>query len=375
MMFILFILCFLAFWQLIAKLYQYYPYFKLLIKKLLNIFNILKTFLHTPIDITKFLEFLGKLKKFIKTVILFFIGLAICSFFFYLRIILERIPHEIDFSWDIYQFFFSLALFLLFTYLIKKKIYPKESKNKIIKWIKENIISFFAKKINDIYDKSLLTLYKELIDKHRIPIRYGRNILQESIYKLDKFLSIDKYRTFAIRFYIYIFFVILPRILVTVFLFIDVIIFNEFYYLYKVIWVLIIPLIWKICYYLIKNHWIDQWEYYKIYLDIEIITDPIVLKEKYNRVDSVTVVTRSYLNDKFKSLYSITEEDYIFMINLIPIFVNVKADYVDFYDSDGPIFNKIIYVNCILFIYTTSAIVWGYMSFGIGISYLIRFFI
>jgi hypothetical protein len=273
MIFILFILCFLAFWQLIAKLYQYYPYFKHLIKKLLNLLNILKTFLHTPIDITKFLEFLGKLKKFIKTVILFFIGLAICSFFSYLRIILERIPHEIDFSWDIYQFFFSFALFLLFTYLVKKKIYPKESKNKIIRWVKEEILLKGVK----IYENSLLIIHTKLMDIYIISV-----LMKKCVLNFYKILLRKFYRNFRARFYVYFFFVILPRILTTVFLFIDVIIFNEFYYLYKVIWVLIIPLIWDVYYYFTNKFIYLQLDFLKLFLDIEIITKPNPQNPKVN---------------------------------------------------------------------------------------------
>jgi hypothetical protein len=70
-----------------------------------------------------------------------------------------------------------------------------------------------------------------------------------------------------------------------------------------------------------------------------------------------------------------TKEDYKNMIHDADIYIMIKQEFLDFYAPGALVFKTKYYNYSMKFIYITQAIVWGYMSFGIGISYLIRFFI
>src|ERR1700744_5801637 len=88
-------------------------------------------------------------------------GLLIASYIFYIRVILTRLPREITFEWNIWSFLLYTGLSLLFLYILKKQIHPNESKNKIIKKIKEYTIE----KIHYWYTSSLSILFSALLQK------------------------------------------------------------------------------------------------------------------------------------------------------------------------------------------------------------------
>ena len=204
-------------------------FFNLLVK----IYKNFIIFINSPKDISNFVLLVENLKEIIKKVILFLIGISIISYIFYIRLILERIPHKIDFSFNIYKFLLYLILFIIFAYLVKQKIYPKTSKNIIIIFFKEYSNPIYTK-LKEIYKTSLFVVHDFFISDGRIKINL---FLHECILKIDKIYSSfsneeDKLNyTFPIL--IYCFFVIIPRYITIIALFVDIIIFNEFYYFYK----------------------------------------------------------------------------------------------------------------------------------------------
>ena len=81
----------------------------------------------------------------------FISGIIICLYFFYIRIILERLPKEIIFTRNIWSFILYLWLSCLFLYILKQQIYPKQSTNKIIILLKK----YSVEKLLRWYNNSL----------------------------------------------------------------------------------------------------------------------------------------------------------------------------------------------------------------------------
>src|SRR5580698_2935526 len=101
-----------------------------------------------------------KIKEYTKELALFILGFIICCFFFYVRILLKRIPYDIPFIWSPYKFLFYFSLSTMFGILTYKKLYPTESKNFVLNWVKEHIFG----NIKKIYNTALLTVYAVLFE-------------------------------------------------------------------------------------------------------------------------------------------------------------------------------------------------------------------
>ena len=200
-------------------------------------------------------------------------------YFFHLRFLLERFPHKIDFSWNLYKFLCYFFLTILFAYVLKRKLYPKTSKNKLLIWIKENLFL----KISLIYDKALEEVYNFFIGFNRIP--FCLDLIHYSIIKLSDFYHKLPYKKAEIiSITIFYLITIIPRIIVLLAFLIDVIYFNEYYYLYCIIWVLIIPFLWKIFFYCIyEYHQTIFKTYIPAYLNFTIKEENGLVKIWYNR--------------------------------------------------------------------------------------------
>ncbi len=190
-------------------------------------------------------------KKYLIEFFLLLIALLICGIFVFRRIFKERLPHEINYGWNIYSFLGSLTLFLLFFYILLKKLkLLPESENEKIIWVKENLLGNFVL----LYDKALKQIFKVLIE-----IKVFEKILLKCCKLIIKIIYIN--HTLNMN-YIYLYYIIyaFPKCIVMIALFIDVIFFNKYYYVYKFIWVLLIPFFWKILYFLVEEFYILFWK-------------------------------------------------------------------------------------------------------------------
>src|SRR5579875_3355909 len=145
--------------------------------------------------------------NFFKEFLLFSFGCIICIFFLYIRLIIERLPGKITFNWNTYIFIMYVILFIIYIYIIYIKVYPRPSKNVIIKNIKEKIII----KITTIYNQSLVTVYDFLIASHVSPLY---PILYNIMFKLKKVYRYMEINANFLIPIIYYFFMIFPRFLV-----------------------------------------------------------------------------------------------------------------------------------------------------------------
>lgn len=302
----------------------------------------------------------------------FLLGISICGYFFYIRILLKRIPHKIEFVWNPYLFAVYVIMILFFCYLLKQQLYLKKSQNKTIIWFKEKLRWIKEKpgtwlkekciqRIAFVYDKSLHEVYLFFVDSNRLPI-------QKSLYKIvEKINALSNYKDFQdIRgfFAVYFIFMLLPRIIVGIAVNIDVIIFNEFYYLYKIIWVLIFPLLWKIKYYLLNEYITLQLEFISIFLEMSVITDKKLLSEKYNRDGEKAFEFKSKnLHPQIRKLYPYSEKTEKLRRLMAHLFLHVKGCYLEMYNANSILFQLTRYQKTRIFMLLLSILFWGSMAF------------
>ncbi len=299
---------------------------------------------------------------FLKKVVLLFLGISICMYFLHLRFLLERFPHKINFSWNLYKFLCYFFLTILFAYILKRRLYPKISKNKLLIWIKEKIFL----KIILVYDKALEEVYNFFIDYNKIP--FILNILYKSIHLLANFFNkFDYDKADNISITIFYLITIIPRVIVLFALLIDVIYFNEYYYLYRIIWVLIIPFIWKIFFFCINI-------FYKYTLEIIERYYTFSIKKEDNFLDSSTknIITKVWYQKRTDSLYiehvPYSEEEYKQMEKDIYLFYVVNDRFISYYNSNGLVTNAPIYQGISCLITYGYMYVWFYMAIKIWLS-------
>jgi hypothetical protein len=195
----------------------------------------------------------------IKKAISLLFGLLLIVYVFYRRVIKERIPHEILFQFDTDTvIFISLILGLLIFSLIMNIIKLLFNKNNKIDNNDENDEK--DKQVtHPLKIKFLKFKTKLLAFSHTIS-----NVMQNALdQNLEFLLSIQRVKDIAQFFsdiliprtnychWIYYFFIIIPRMLVASFFFLDVYIFHYFYYFYKVLPLLLLPLCMKVIVYML----------------------------------------------------------------------------------------------------------------------------
>ena len=198
-------------------------------------------------------------------IFLIVLGLVICSYFFYIRIILVRVPHKITYSWNIYLFSFYLCLILLYVVRIKAYIFP--SKETIL----SKTLKFIFFPIVSLYEKALFKLYILLFHNYRVEI-LTKGLYYFCVHFKDfcllPFMLNDKYLYEKLLFYCII--QLFPRMLILITLFIDTIIYQELYYLYKVLWLILIPFFFNIFYYIMNQFNIRRFKELELCFTIKI---------------------------------------------------------------------------------------------------------
>ena len=291
----------------------------------------------------------------LKELIFFTIGMIICSFFFSIRFLKERLPQKIEFIYDDWSFLCFFGLYIFFCILISKKLKNKVIKDKPVRWYHK-----IGLKLINLYEKSLHSVYEIFIFRNDVVQILLRQITEGFYHKI--YIPNKK-----IKSYIYIFFyffVILPRILVTICFFIDVLIFHKFFYLYKIIWVLIIPLLWRIFNYIIKSYIDDCMENVETYFKITIVA---YIKNTPEHNDTpmynyTPIYNYTYKkNEQIVKLCPISEEEKTQIIHdFMPVFLAFLRIFDDILGPNGEIQNSKFYKIIILFLYILNALIWEY---------------
>jgi hypothetical protein len=193
-----------------------------------------------------------------KEAILFFLGLLLIVYVFYRRVIKEHIPHEILFQYQTKTVIsISVILGLLIFFLIM------------------NIIKIFSQNTENVTNTEKDEKDKQVTHPFKIKFLEFKTKLLAFSQKVSNVIqnALDKNLEFLLRFYyvinivqffskillpltdyhqwIYYFFIIIPRMLVASFFFLDVYIFHYFYYFYKVLPLLLLPLCIKVIVYML----------------------------------------------------------------------------------------------------------------------------
>lgn len=282
-----------------------------------------------------------QLKKYLLDFFCLSFGLLICGYIFYIHVLMNRIPRELSFSWDSYSFIWYMIFFLLNIYFLFKKIYTNESKNKIIMWVAEKILL----KIFIFYENSLENVY-ELVMKSS----YIRDLIYNSIYIVKDFCELKFMRKENSLVMVYYLIILFPRILVVLTFFVDVIIFNKMFYMYKIIWILIIPLIFRIYYYMLENFCLYYVRVIVKYFRIRFEKDE---KQIYVYCDEIK-------DSKFRKDFPISkEQEESIRKDLIYLYV-VRNDFLDVFSTDGPIASAPVYKKITTIISILYTIIWGY---------------
>ena len=283
---------------------------------------------------------------FFQELILFIIGMIICSFFFSARFLKERLPQKIEFIYDDWLFLWLFASYTLFCILIAKKLRDKVIEDKPVRWYHK-----IGLKLVELYEKSLYSVYNMFIVKNEIL----QILLQTTTYDFFHKIYYKHYKK-NLKPYIYIFFyffVILPRMLVTICFFTDVLIFHKFFYLYKIIWVLIGPFLWRVFNYIIITYIDDRIKDVKMYYKIAI---------KFN--DNYPVYIYTYKEDSnFVILNPLTKEEQIKILHeLMPVYLTFLTIFECVLGSDGELKDNKLYKIISFFFVLIYAIIFGYYA-------------
>ena len=102
-----------------------------------------------------------------KRYFLLWLGILICGYFFYIRVILKRMPREVCLEWNAFRSTVYITLFTTFIILIWKKLFRKESQNWFIICIKERLMF----PLLQAYEGALMTVHDYFIEEEKIKIK------------------------------------------------------------------------------------------------------------------------------------------------------------------------------------------------------------
>lgn len=269
--------------------------------------------------------------KFLQQLLYIAIGIAITSFIIHRRLLVVRIPHEIKFKFNWILIIIAIFIITLSGISLYKQIYwNKEPSERMIKLLKPII------RLNKQIKISLEELFK---------------IFERSYYIRDTISRIgDIYSNITIARQIkYIHFIcnIFPRPIIAIALFSDIVIFNKFEYLYKVLILLLIPLIFKFIIYITSTWALHCYKETLEYLDVEEIS--------YKRDDYYEYECNYMLKVGLEHIQS--KENFMELIRMHELCLRILAFELSLINQDKKIFFRIC-TGIINIIYIVS---WGYM--------------
>jgi len=206
---------------------------------------------------------------------LFILGCGLCAWIFYIRVILIRLPKDLTFSCKYCLLLYLVAL-TSFSYLLVKELYrfrPVKKPeyppitNKVLIFVKEKILE----PVTTSYSISLALVHRFFIDKHGGIIK---EVLHYSSFKIYALVEKPFWNNVTLHRWLYILILIFPRIVVLTITIIDTVLFHRLDHVYKWMWLLLIPLFWKIYFYCLEKHLALHKLFTGIFFEINIIQDP-----------------------------------------------------------------------------------------------------
>ena len=285
------------------------------------------------------------INNYLKKQIFICIGLSFLLYLFYIRVLSKHLPKELNYNLNIiakitFVYLFSIMIFLFITtirkYCITYKYYqPREIKESLYIYsiIKKIIEKFFI-----LYNKSLLAI-------HKIIMTY---INYDYINKLT--LYIITHIGFKHIYKFKLIFNFLPRILFLTIFIIEVLFFNRLDFLYKISFILLIPMLLQYFIFMLKDISIDGILELDNYIIIQHINKKdIISSYNYFKLYSRNLIrdndtdlteykfslTENYLNNnpkinekatliKFMQIY----RDYMYLLTIIIHFESMDMDYL-----------------------------------------------
>lgn len=279
---------------------------------------------------------------------------------------MERIPKEITFSGNFLFILLYLFLIVTFGYLLFQELYRclnntpyyKESSNRFIIKFKDKVMT----PVRDAYNESLIAVHEFFIDKHGGVLK---DLIHKTIFLVYFLIAKPYWKNPYLHRAIYIFILLIPRLIVIIAFLIDVTVYQYFYYLYKCIWLLILPLVWRIFFFLFKEHLQLQMLFTTIFFEINAIYDQSEVEKKYSGKNApVYEFKKINVSEEVLSHYPFikTDEDYYMLQKNYQIYDYVDLAFIKIFENTGPIPMLSSMYNLIsILIYGLSLFLWSYM--------------
>ena len=256
----------------------------------------------------------------------------------------ERVDHALTFEFSYIYYFFSLFMLVLYIMSLLK-LYEKNSLDKDSNKSKiKNFFKYILNEILEIYYNGL-KIMANLFFRSSILQFFDSHV--HYIYNYFLFPYSHYYQ------YIYFFIYIFPRILLSTAFFIDVIIFHYMCYLYKILWIVWIPLLFRIILYLLM-HWGEN--FMNHYLEIfEILEKGCRNGKKYCNFN---------IKDESKQIYSFEMYQHLMIIS---------DCLFDFQTLLSQAKTQKLIKYLLTFIFIIYITIWVYIFFQLSISLLIHY--
>lgn len=266
-----------------------------------------------------------------------FIGIIVFVIFLYFRL-RTRIPHELTFQFSYFYSILVIFFIIINLFALKNIFFPTLNYNNYFMLI-------IAKIMEKIY-YSLHVIFS---------IFYNKFINPTSLQTINFIQNFTKY-TFKYGKYIYFCCFILPQLSLAIILFIDIVIFNYMFYFYKFLFLVWIPIIFRIILYTI-DHWANTFKT-QILEIFEVI--PNISQKKYNNIIKLKIdFVLKKKNNNLKLL--LLMEEYRIICRMIYGHENAK-DYI--YWQKQQKWAKILHI----FTYSLNIFTWSYVLYKIIIN-------
>ena len=236
------------------------------------------------------------------------------------RFIRIRLPREINYHEiltisDKFIVIIFLGYFFLFLYYFLTFL-------KVIPNPKSKINKFYIKFINFLKAKKYINISIIFINKHIINgFDNVYNYLYMFVYikPFIRFCANILHKYFINKPFIpYCLFLILPRFIIVIILFIEIVFFNYIYFFYKILILLSIPLIFKLILYMIEHHAKSCLDVFNDYFDFKLINDALEISFK--------VLDDPIKIQEQQNLLWQAENDWIMYQNMFSISVRIKRE-------------------------------------------------
>ncbi len=295
----------------------------------------------------------------LKEILLLILGGIICGYFFFFRFGQKSLSYKFDFMWNSYLFIFYFLLFIIFSFLLLKNLFSNNTNNSKRKfWIFfRKILDQFFLFFLSIYNNALLQIYNFFFfSEYFFPLD---PFLYWLCFRLKEILILPQiHNNPKIKLLFYYCIKIMPRLLITIIFSIEIIVFHELYYFYKILFVLILVLFWNLFYFFIEQYCtlssIILFKFFEISLS--------------NNENGI-IIFASRKNNLYTNSMNFSEKEYLQMEKDITMFFIINKLFIIDFGDQSNIKNGIFYKKSIQLIFFLYAISFGYILFRMLLNY------